>query len=141
MIQYEYQCSACGFYFSEFSTIEQRHQMDCPECGKEAKKLLSSKPPSVTFFPEGIGRHIDSSNPNITNFEDLKRHLRESSTSTNVKWPEHFDGYSLPGIPNDWVESVEQECKQREKKQWQKRQERMEKIGRAAKARETLEME
>jgi len=141
MIQYEYQCTKCGLHFDEFSPIEQRDQMDCPKCNEKAKKKVSTKPPSINFFPEGIGKHIDSSNPNISNFEDLKRHLRDSSTSTNVKWAEDFDGYGKPGMPTDWVESVEQECKHREEKQCQERKNRWEKRGRAAKARETLEME
>jgi len=39
---YDYQCPACGERFEELRPLAERQHADCPKCGKQADKQLSS---------------------------------------------------------------------------------------------------
>ena len=42
MPMYEYRCEACGEEFEAIVRITEKDEVDCPECGKRAKKLVSA---------------------------------------------------------------------------------------------------
>ena len=129
---FDFRCQSCNHEFEELVDPEELHNVTCSICGGRCKKLFITKASGLRFFPEGIGKHISSENKTITNFEELKKHCRETSTSTNIKWPEYFDGISNPGMPTGWVEEVRQEKLEEEKKQCQEKQERINKMARQA---------
>lgn len=41
MPTYEYKCEKCGHEFEEFQSITAEAKADCPECGSEAKRMIS----------------------------------------------------------------------------------------------------
>ena len=42
MPMYEYRCEACGEEFEAIVRITEKDDVDCPECGAKAKKLVSA---------------------------------------------------------------------------------------------------
>ncbi|MEI0517054.1 zinc ribbon domain-containing protein [Brachyspira murdochii] len=41
MPTYEYKCENCGHEFEEFQSITAEAKAACPECGSEAKRMIS----------------------------------------------------------------------------------------------------
>lgn len=41
MPTYEYKCEKCGHEFEEFQSITAEAKANCPECGSEAKRMIS----------------------------------------------------------------------------------------------------
>ena len=41
MPTYEYKCENCGNEFEEFQSITAEAKATCPECGSEAKRMIS----------------------------------------------------------------------------------------------------
>ena len=41
MPTYEYKCEKCGYEFEEFQSITAEAKANCPECGSEAKRMIS----------------------------------------------------------------------------------------------------
>lgn len=50
MVLYEYECKDCG-RFDAFNEMDTRDTMVCPECGKKARKLMSTSHVYVDFTP------------------------------------------------------------------------------------------
>jgi putative FmdB family regulatory protein len=38
---YQYKCDNCEHEFEEWNNMEEREQVECPECGEEAKLIPS----------------------------------------------------------------------------------------------------
>jgi putative FmdB family regulatory protein len=41
MPTYEYECKSCGHTFEVFQSIKDEALRDCPECGKEIRRLIN----------------------------------------------------------------------------------------------------
>lgn len=42
MPTYEYECMHCGHIFEEFQSINDEPLKECPQCGKEVRRLISA---------------------------------------------------------------------------------------------------
>ena len=42
MPTYEYECTKCGYNFEAFQSIKEKALEECPECGKEVRRLIGS---------------------------------------------------------------------------------------------------
>lgn len=51
---YEYQCQACQAQFEEWQSGFEEKEMECPECGKPAKRLISH----TSFQLKGSGWYV-----------------------------------------------------------------------------------
>lgn len=70
MPTYEYKCENCGKEFEEFQSITAEAKANCPECGSEAKRIISLN--SGIIF-KGKGFYVN----------DYKAKNSGSSTPTN----------------------------------------------------------
>ena len=53
---YEFECSRHGG-FTEFASVEGRHSVRCPKCGRLAKKVMSIPAAVISDWPIG-GRYV-----------------------------------------------------------------------------------
>ncbi len=51
---YEYQCQACQSVFEEWQSGFEEKDMECPECGEQAKRLISH----TSFHLKGSGWYV-----------------------------------------------------------------------------------
>lgn len=70
MPTYEYKCEKCGHEFEEFQSITAEAKANCPECGNEAKRMISLN--SGIIF-KGKGFYVN----------DYKNSSSSSSSSNN----------------------------------------------------------
>jgi len=97
---YDYKCEKCNRYFEAFNTVENRHNMECPQCQSKAKKVLSTAL-RVTSFPEGWWTDVGHKPIYIRSASQLAEECKKRWTPWNKPWPEYLDGISNPGVPND----------------------------------------
>ncbi|EGB16185.1 regulatory protein, FmdB family [Pseudodesulfovibrio mercurii] len=63
---YEYQCQSCHAVFEEWQSGFEEHEMRCPECGGESKKLISHSSFHLKgggWFADGYGGHSAGNKP------------------------------------------------------------------------------
>lgn len=46
MPMYCYKCDKCGFEWEDMSTVDERYEIECPDCGHEEAVII----PSLTSF-------------------------------------------------------------------------------------------
>ncbi|MDD5155721.1 MAG: zinc ribbon domain-containing protein [Candidatus Omnitrophica bacterium] len=68
MPTYEYECTGCGHRFEAFQKMSDKALDKCPECGKRAKRLISSGA-GIIFKGSGFYAtdYRKKSNPEKTN--------------------------------------------------------------------------
>lgn len=67
MPRYEYECR-CGATFERIASIEDRHDVECPECGAPAEHitlLISSTSPPRNLSTPGPGQYDKGSDPSF----------------------------------------------------------------------------
>ncbi|MDR0448190.1 MAG: zinc ribbon domain-containing protein [Treponema sp.] len=76
MPTYEYECKSCGHNFDAFQSMSEMPLTDCPECGKELRRLINGG--SGVIF-KGSGFYVNDKNK-----ENTKASGRNKSEGTNT---------------------------------------------------------
>jgi putative FmdB family regulatory protein len=63
MPTYEYECKSCGYAFEVFQSMKDDPLKDCPECGKEVRRIINGG--SGVIF-KGSGFYVTDKNKNST---------------------------------------------------------------------------
>jgi putative FmdB family regulatory protein len=73
---YDYKC-ACGHKFEAFNFVADRHRVQCPKCGGEAR-MLFSPPVAMHIFQPYWDEHIGKDGPvYLESHRQKNRMLRE----------------------------------------------------------------
>jgi putative FmdB family regulatory protein len=54
MAQYDYKCSDGHLYTETRGMTEEQRQKDCPECGKELRRVYAGSSPAIQFKGSGF---------------------------------------------------------------------------------------
>ena len=72
---YKYECEECGRYFDIYSSVEDRHDQYCPNCGSKLTKLIS--PIAVHIFEPYVDDMMDDKPIYIETRRQKKEELRK----------------------------------------------------------------
>lgn len=85
---YDYECTQCKHKFDDLKSIEERHTSVCPECGSEAKLIMSFGSQVHTFKPYW-DKHISDKPVYIESMEQKKNLMKANGL---VQADYHVDG-------------------------------------------------
>ena len=80
MPTYEYECKSCSFSFEAFQSMKDDPLNDCPECGKEVRRLINGGA-GVIF--KGSGFYVTDKSKSSK--PDTKSSADNSSAKTDTK--------------------------------------------------------
>lgn len=69
---YDYQCVECNHQFEAYSSIDNRHYVECIECGRECV-IIIKKAPGVSLFKAGFYEHVSLKGAYCETPEALRR--------------------------------------------------------------------
>ena len=88
MPTYEYQCNACGHYFSTIQKMDEKPLTQCPVCGELTLKKLISAP---AFHLKGTGWYVtdfkNQAKPNTESQENKEAASTKKKTETEKEAP------------------------------------------------------
>ncbi len=78
---YEYECTACGYTFEEWQRDFKEREINCPECGGKAKRLVSH----TSFILKGSGWYVTDyarSNPSSSGNGNGKKNGKQEAKAS-----------------------------------------------------------
>jgi putative FmdB family regulatory protein len=95
MPTYEYECKSCSHTFEVFQSMNDQPLKDCPECGKEVRRLIFGGT-GVIF--KGSGFYVNDKNKNST-AQSGKSAAKTETNSASEKKPQNSEGsQSTPAV-------------------------------------------
>ncbi|MCL2808839.1 MAG: zinc ribbon domain-containing protein [Treponema sp.] len=100
MPTYEYECKSCSHNFEVFQAMSDQPLKDCPECGKEIRRLIFGGA-GVIF--KGSGFYVNDKSKSGNNAGGKSNNTEKTDTKTETKTEQSASASPCKECPNKGV--------------------------------------